>query len=493
MAGGVARLAAVAVAVGTLAGSTSAHANGRFPSSSQILFSPTHTDWVMVRGTYGIIFSEDTGTTWRWLCEDVLGLAPTTNEDPYLALTAGDALIVGTSNGLRVSPDTGCSWVFEGGGLQGQLFRDLVVHRDNPHAVDSITSTLGAMANDGAAGYLQQPYETVDDGTTWNAFGAAIDPTAIVTTIDVAPSDPKRVYVSAFRSSGMTRTASLFVSKDRGATWTEHQTPLDPMYEVAVYIGAVDPANEDLVYLRTEGRSRLLVTRDGGQTFTVSQQLSGQMLGFALSEDGATLYLGSVEDGLLAGDTATLAFANTGVRGASGDPLHVQCLATHGSDLWACSDEVSGFMAGISHDGGKMFTPKMHLLSIDAPIACSADASGATCSGPPFASLCTFLGACNDGGPTGPLDPACKCTGACIGAAYDASATCPDGGASSSGATDGGGHSTSPTGGAGSSTRRSSCGCSVIGGGGALGLTACGALLALVAGRRMRRRRGRFR
>lgn len=465
-----------------------AHANGRFPASNQIVFSPASPGDIVVRTTFGIIFSSDAAATWRWLCEDTLGLPPTSNEDPYLGVTGNGSVVAGLSLGLEVSANGGCDWSAAGGPLAGQLIKDLDVRKDNPHAVDLITSTFGPMAgSDGGPGYAQQTYESTDDGAHFTAFGAPIDPSAIVTTVDIAPSDPARVYVSAFRGPGAGRTASLFVSKDKGATWVEHPAPLDPASETALYIGAVDPTNPDVVYLRSEGNSRLSYTRDGGQTFQVMPALADQMLGLALSQDGSKIYIGGVATGLRVAPTATMAFAQVSA-------LHIQCLATHGADLWACSDEVSGFVAGVSQDDGKSFTPKLHLLGIEGPIACGAKATAAQCTAwdtsggafyNPFVGLCANLGACYDGGPAAPLTSECFCTGACSAAAssaasdYNAAAVCPSG-SSGSGS----------SGGAAGAASKSSGGCSVIEGGGAFGAVAGGAALVFTALSLRRRRRG---
>lgn len=474
-----------AACAAALCASGSALANGRFPASNQILFSPASASNITVRTTFGIIISNDSGKSWQWLCEDTLGLPPTSNEDPYYALTANGSVVAGLSLGLEVSTTGGCDWSVVGGPLAGQLIKDLDLLAGNQHALDLITSTYSPSGNlDGGGGYAQQPYESTDDGAHWAAFGTAIDPTAIVTTIDVAPSDPNRIYVSAFRGDGMARTASLFVSSDKGTTWTERMAPLDAALESAVYIGAVDPTNEDIVYLRSEGQSRLSVTHDAGQTFTRVKTLDDEMLGLALSQDGSKIYIGSVADGLLMAPTSTLSFTQTST-------IHVQCLVTHGTDLWACSDEVSGFVAGVSQDDGKTFEPVLHLLSIDSPIQCPAKSTAAMCTAwdleagafyNPFVALCGQLGACYDGPPTA-FGNECSCTGACNAgmtsnaADYDAAHVCPDGGGE--GGTEGG-------------SSGSSGGCSVVGGGRALGAIAAGSALALAAfvARRRRARRG---
>lgn len=459
-----------------------ARPNGRFPASNQILFSPTAANDIVVRTTFGLIFSTDSGKTWRWLCEDTLGLPPTSNEDPYVTITASGSLVAGLSLGLEVSANSGCDWTVAGGPLAGQLIKDLDLHQNDLHVVDLITSTFSPSgALDGGAGYAQQLFESTDDGAHWAAFGTPIDPTAIVTTVDVAPSDANRIYVSAFRGSGTTRTASLFVSKDKGMTWTEHPAPLDPSVETAVYIGAVDPTRADVVYLRSEGQSRLSVTQNAGQSFQSVRTMDDEMLGLALSPDGSKIYIGSVADGLLVAPTTSFAFTQTST-------IHVQCLVTRGTDLWACSDEVSGFVAGVSQNDGKTFTPVLHLLGIEGPVQCPAKSTAAQCTAwdleagafyNPYVGLCSNLGACYPGPPE-PLSSSCACTGACnavtssVASDYDASVNCDAG-------TEGGAST-------GESSSRSSGGCSAVGGRGAAGAFAGGTALALAVLASRRRR-----
>jgi hypothetical protein len=284
-----------------------------------------------------------------------------------------------------------------------------------------------------------------------------------VTTIDVAASDPHRLYVAGFRQAAPTggpNTASLFVSLDDGAHWTERALP--PLVnEVAAYIAAVDPSSADRVYLRTAGptkppsQSRLLVTADAGLTIGIPlafQSPNGQMLGFALSPDGSKVYAGSPQDGLYVGERADLDASSPFQKTSS---IHVQCLATRGSELWACSDEASGFIAGVSSDDGATFTPKLHLTGIEAPIACAPDATAAGCSGAAFQQQCEMLGGCagSEAG-VGPSD------------------------ASSGG---GGATLTGPSVSGGS--------CSVLGRRGASGLAAAAAVAAIAGAARRKRRR----
>lgn len=401
-------LATAAFAI-VISSSRTTAANGRYPASNKIVFSPGDDGLVVVRATYGMLLSNDLGTTWTWLCEGALGLPATTEEDPPLGVSAGGAIVVGTQTpvaGLDVSTDIGCTWSCVGGALAGQNIVDIAVRPDTPHSVLALASTFvfddGGTSLDAGPMSDTQLYESLDDGATWTALGAPIDPALLVDSVEVATTDPKRVYVSATRGFGPSRTAWLLVSTDGATTWTERPVPLNysGRNEADIFIGAVDPTDADRVYLRTDGESELLASDDAGMTFQSVLSFVGPMLGFALSSDGSTIYAGGVEDGLHVGARASMTFVQKST-------VDVQCLATQGASLWACaSDDVSGFIAGVSSDDGLTFTPKLHLDSASAavscsapdPLACWADASSEQCGGEAFASLCSLTGCEGDAG-----------------------------------------------------------------------------------------------
>ena len=386
-------LVAVPLATGTAA------ANGRYPAGNTILFAPNDPSLVVVQTTFGVLFSHDRGTTWDWLCEDAFGIPSTETADPSLGITANGTLVAGAIDRLARSTDTGCDWTFAACPFEGQRIEDIDVRPDARHVVLAITSTpaqslaeAGATCSnapldagaDGGAAYFDQVFESLDDGATWSRLGVPIDPTVLVTTLDVASGDPHRIYVAGYRVGTGASTPAFFVSIDDGDTWSERALPpLNGAGETGPYIAAVDPTDADRVYVRTggTGASRLLVTNDAGATFQVALALTGQMLGFALSADGSKIYAGGVTDGLFVATRSTMAFEKRSAKS-------VWCLASQGVDLWACSNEISGFFAGLSSDDGATFAPKLHLSDLRGALACAPDATAAQCSGPPFQMLC---------------------------------------------------------------------------------------------------------
>lgn len=512
-------LGVTAAAVALLAGRP-ALANGRFPASNQIVFSPTDENTIIGRTTYAILPSNDNGKSWGYLCENALALPATTYQDPEIGLTYNNSIVAGLYSptvGLDVSTDLGCNWTCVGAGLANQQVADIVVRPDSTpdgsppstsHQVLALTSTF---STDFDAGTFSQVFQSTDDGATWQALGTPIDPTVIVDTIDVATTDSSRIYVSGTRGYATERTASLFVSTDNGATWVENPvTSFNPSIacldmpamqcpsEDSLFIAGVDPTNADRVYLRsngitgtnTPGYSRLYVTNvtgDGGLTFDVVKSFTlpvvqstdftviGEMLGFALSPDGSKVFVGTRETGLWSASSADLTFTNVNSK------IHVQCLASRqastGPELWACSDEISGFIIGRSTDDGVTFDALMPTItSMSGPIACSpngaseacfTDANASACSCSTYQQICTTYE-----------------TPACFGCGLDGPPT--DAGSTGSTASDGGADGGAAVVGK-AAPRSASCGCSVVGGGGAAGFFAGCAILAMA----LRRRRTR--
>ena len=364
---------AASCTVACLLCATPAHANGRFPATNQLVVAPNDPTTLVLRTTFGVLISRDRGSHWDWICEKAVGYGGQT-EDPALGITGNRTIIAGTFEGLAASTDTGCAWSFAGGELAQKIVVDVVVRPDAPSVAFALSNKFKVVNDAGDPTYDSHVYTTSNDGAAWATLGAAIDPTAVLETIEIAASDPHRIYVSGFRGAGANVKGLLFVSTDDGATWTTRDVPLDPANEHAPFLAAVDPKNADRVYIRTSGSasSRLLVTNDAGMTFT--PVFTGtQLAGFALSADGSKVYVGGPKDGLSVASTSDFRFTKT-------SSVAVQCLRTSGTTLYVCSNEVSGFILGASEDDGATIAPTLHLATIRGPLTCPASTPGAACA-----------------------------------------------------------------------------------------------------------------
>jgi uncharacterized membrane protein YgcG len=358
---------AVIIGLAILGAGATARANGRYPVAGLVVPDPTDAARVVVRTTYGIVSTHDRGATWGWICERAVGYG-LGNEDPMVGITKGSAMLVGVFDGLAVSRDRGCQWDFVAGALTERYAADLSVERGDPsHAIVLVSNaTMGDL-------FSTKVFESIDDARTWTQAGVDLPAQFLGLTLDAAPSDPRRIYVSG-RYGAPGYEGVIERSDDRGKTWTKLPIPGSNDMNLP-YIAGIDPKNAAVVYVRLygDGVDTLLVSKDAGASFTKAFT-GASLLGFALSPDGATVAVGGDKDGLWTADASALAFTQVST-------LDVRCLAWNDQGLFACADEGrSGFSVGLSTNGGKTFVPFMKRDNICDVLACGDKTSTAkTC------------------------------------------------------------------------------------------------------------------
>jgi hypothetical protein len=342
--------------------SAPARANGRFPEAQAIVSPPPGATGaaartLYLRATFGVIVSRDGGTTWQWICEQTLGFDGTW--DPPLVVSKDAELFIGLSDGIRTTVD-GCATT-KVAGLDGELITDLTTDPTGSQIV-ALTSTP---SKPGGVVWIDAKSRKVE--RHGSVAGMRLE------TIEVAPSNPARIYVTGVPVGAGTR-AHLYTAK-RGGELTELQPKLAA--DAQLLIAGVDPKNEKrfLVRALNAGGSDVLVTNDGGKTFKSVLHLASSMFGFAKSDDGSTYWAG-------AGDPNDGVWRSTD-RGETWQPMakvRVYCLHARGPDLFACSTPYrpDGFAVAVSHDGGKSFARLTGFDDIQGPVACAADA-GSVC------------------------------------------------------------------------------------------------------------------
>ena len=361
------RCAALLFALAALGLASPARANGRFPASSQLALSPKDPSVLLVRATYGLLLSHDAGKTWSWICEPAVGYGNV--EDPAMAFTSDGTLVAGLFEGLSIGSPDGCAWSFAPGGLSNKYVIDIALDKVTPSQGVLIISNSVGQDDAGAPLFLTQLWQTADSGKTWAQAGVDLPPQFLGLTSDTAPSNAQRVYVSG-RYGPPDYPGAIERSDDRGATWQELAIPGADSTHLP-YIGGVDPTNPDIVYLRLDAdpSDTLLVSKDGGMTWTTVFTAKRKLYGFAISPDGSSVAIGGDTDGVLVAPASTLQFTQASGVGA-------KCLTWVASGLYACADEFKDkFTAGVSTDEGKTFTPLMHLADI-CPLVCAATDSG---------------------------------------------------------------------------------------------------------------------
>ena len=357
--------------------SSPAVANGRFPAAGQLVVDPAEASHIVVRTTFGLLQTFDSGVTWSWICEQAV--SPDGFQDPEIIVTTGGRTAVGLADGLAVGDRDGCQWT-RAPGLANIAVIDLVESRADP----GVAYAAAAVQVDGAFNGL---VAGTTDGLSWAAKGTLL-PDAYPLTIEMAPSRPERLYLGA--DDGNLENGFIAVSDDGGMEWTIRSAPAGVD---GVYVSAVDPDNPDRVYVRSfSPRHSLYVSEDGASTWTLIDDVSFPMTGFALSPDGQQIAVGGSGGLEILGRSGTAGGSTFAVT--TTNPLPVSCLAWTMGGLYACADETSaGFSIGVSTDGAQTFSPLLHWADLRL-LSCDSRSSASACSSLWCATATTIGASC---------------------------------------------------------------------------------------------------
>ena len=250
-----------------------AAANGRFPSSRSISFRPGSPDDLYLGATFGLLLSHDDGARWYWTCEQNVGYEGTF--DPKVAVAEDGTIYATTFNGLRVSRDGGCS--FE---TALEIWIEAIdVGRDGTVWVGSAES-----------GLVNSVYRSTDQAHTVEKAGLE-SKTIWWKSVKVAPSDPKRVYVTGYQ---VMPSIAVFVYRtvDGGAKWEAMPTGDFALgNQPLLLIDGVDPTDPQIVYARSVRAvapvgDRLYRSTDGGAHWTAVLDTPKPIDGVAVRADG---------------------------------------------------------------------------------------------------------------------------------------------------------------------------------------------------------------
>jgi hypothetical protein len=484
------RLYAFAIGAGLLLTAASVLANGRFPRAQRLLEQGGDPDKLVLAATYGLVVTSNRGAEWRHVCE--LSYAFSLDEiDPIVGVATDGALLVTGSRSLNRAVPPWCEFSPVLGGEATHQVTDFSFDPTDP---DHLIAILMQSVDGGLSNQL---YESSDGGRTFLPLGVPL-PTnvAFALTLDAAPSDPERLYVTATDRQGR---ALLARSDDRGRSWNTTAIPAE-IGELS-FIGAVDPSNPNLLYVRidrwrlndeglTEGNDGLVYSSDGGGSWHEIHRAAGKIFGFALAPDGTELLIGygdPVEPARLVDPAALGIYRASAAGGYAFTKIFdgpVSCLSWTMTGVYACaSQQVHGFALGFAAAAdfdlttAQPFTPLLRLPEVAGALECPACSRGAIC-GERWLDNCAVFGACDAGA---------------AGSGGSAGASCPDAGMAGQfglgGAAGGDGSAGKPgSGGTSSSDGGSDCGCRIAG---AQRGSESGALLCLTLASFVRRRRVR--
>ncbi len=396
--------------VGALSGP--AWGNGRFPQAQHLVAGPGQTaEIVLVRATFGLVASDDGGGRFRFLCEDFFEFLD--GYDPAVAIGRDGTLLVGLPDGLIATRDW-CTTTRRDE-LRGQSVVDLTT--------DTTGSVVLAALVSRDVVPIARVARSVDGGQRFEVPREGLENVRL-DTVELAGSAPTRVYATG--RVGEAGIAAVYRSDDGGVSW--RRTALDLGDAAGAYVSGVHPGRPDTLWLRvvrdlsdgglSGGGSALLRSDDGGETATEVGRTRGPMRGFALSDDGETVWMGGPDprDGVLR-SVGGAAFVQVGQRA-------VECMRQHAGTLWVCQTFVpGGVMLARSDDGGDRFVDALTFAALQGPPArCAAGSTMREVCPSRYAQVRAVIAPRADAGPaldagpdagTGPPPPAdCLCMAA---------------------------------------------------------------------------------
>jgi len=250
------RVCLVTLAAALLLAPPAARANGRFPTTVDVIFKPGDHQVLAQAASWGLFTSKDGGVTWYWSCEEAIGFGGI--YDPDYEFTPTGALLATTTSydGLRVSRDL-CHYEPAAPPLGVAN-----PSQDNPSTFvaqveigpdDRIYAAASTPTN-------SKIYLSTDDAVSWTELA---DPGGGVDwweSLEVAPqllSDGKtRLYLAGYNFEEVTnnKLRLLFRSDDSGVNWA----PL-PVTDFTfggnltdLQVVAVSPTDPDLVFARVK-------------------------------------------------------------------------------------------------------------------------------------------------------------------------------------------------------------------------------------------------
>jgi hypothetical protein len=364
------------IVAAALAPAGRAAANGAFPDSDAVLLPADRPQQIVLATNFGLVISDDGGTTWQWTCER----AETSMASLYgLGAPPGDRLYSRSLDvGLAVSDDDSCSWRRAGGALAAAIATD---YFPDPTSAARVLAIVGA-AGDGGTG-AAAVYESTDGGDSFAATPLYVALAgAELLGVEIARSDPRVIYLSS-ATPGPHPTIAR--SADAGASWVTFD--IEPSIGArTARIVAVDPTDANVIYLRVSGAGResLAVSRDGGMTFTAPITVAGGTLSaFARLASGTVLVAGLVPgDG---GSTSGVAWRSRDGGVTFEDwtlaPMpRLRALAERAGTLYlAGSNYTDGWALALSTDEGRTLQPILRYDQVSAVKACVAVACQDLC------------------------------------------------------------------------------------------------------------------
>lgn len=348
-----------------------AQANGRPPLSVKLEFRPGSTTDILVGVTFGLMVTDDDAVTWRWICESAVGFQGTFDPDYEYAATG--TIFATTFDGLRYTRDK-CTWSGVPAPLGNWLVTSVAIGPDGTVYAGAADPVLGSGI-----------FRSTDDGASFQPTGNLNQSFDWFDTIEVAPGDPQRIYVTGYKLDGANpRQKLLFRSLDGGASWQPLPTSAFVGTDLSdLQVMAIDPSNPDVVYVKMTFSARTLQealfrTANGSRPTNIGGPQWTRVLTVPANIN-AVVVRDSGEVWATTRTVGTYRSTDGGMTFAQVDGLTYEgsCLVERPGDrsLWMCANNLPpDLMAvGRSETGAVgTWTPRLRYADMVGPVRCQA-------------------------------------------------------------------------------------------------------------------------
>jgi photosystem II stability/assembly factor-like uncharacterized protein len=345
-------VAALVSSLGTVA---AVSADGALPNSLGVLLPSDHPDTLMIATNFGLLSSEDGGTHWKLVCEQVIGSGAALYQ---LGRSPEDEILTVTVDGLSRSDDLGCSWK--------QTFLDRISDAfPDPNDAKHVLAIARAAETDG--GTAQAVFESTDGGASFETTLFVAAENAYVTGLEIARSDSKTIYVSLTEFETKNSYPYLVRSKDGGRHWKKNALEASVGMQLPRIL-AVDADDAERVYLRlgSTGKDQLGIYDDTTGEVTVVLSLKASMSAFLRRSDG-TLIVASAD-----GKAFLSKQGGTSFTELPNGP-HLRGLGERAGKLYAATDTLmDGFAVAVSKNDGGTWTPVLSFDGIEGLRSCGS-------------------------------------------------------------------------------------------------------------------------
>jgi MYXO-CTERM domain-containing protein len=349
-----------------------AFANGRPAGTSTINFKQGDEQKIAAGMTFGMVESDDGGDTWHWMCESAIRYGGM--YDPDYAYTSTGSLFATTFDGALVRRDE-CN--FDPSSFGMGVFVSTLAQGPDGALYFGLAQPANPTTSDPGDAKI---YKSSDNGMSFPISASIGQVNDWWSSIEVAPSNPQRVYVTGYRLVGSGRTFLLFRSDNGGESYTPMgMTGLTPTDNSTIDVVGISKTNPDLVFARVsfllDGAvsDGIFRSTNGGQTWEKIVEKDAE-IAFAIRANG-DFVIGTKSYGVsVARNPGTGAVTWEDLAGSP----HANCLVENSAgELWACTQNF-GSPGTLSDDAGIMkttdlvtWTTVLRYQDIVGPLPCA--------------------------------------------------------------------------------------------------------------------------